>query len=429
MPGVDHHDRLPLTAATRLTSSSWRPGSASVGPVEALALGQLGRPDHHDRGVSAAAAAASRLGQQRVVVGGGRHAQPDRQRARPRRRPAGTPAAAGAGARPPARGRAAARPGLVIASTGSAGTGVAASMTATPVRGQRQRGRPPAALDRCRPVTRRAGTPRQHYPARLAPADRRPGRRPTRRGWPTRGARRRAPSPSAPGTPAGRPGSPGDRVGERAQRRARAATARSGTRPRSLPRPGRPARRAAPSAGRRHLGRHHPGAAAALDRRVQGVRADHGDAARPAGSSGSASPRCAAARTTRPRPCAAARLDQPGAGLGRRRAGEPPSRSPDAPGSHPRPGGQRADPAGQPEQPDDLVVEQFLGSPSRRRPPARAARPTARPARHRQVERRRARSRGAAGRVPVRDDYAVEAPLVLEHVPQQPPVLGHPARR
>ena len=77
-----------LTAATRRTSSSWRPGSAQGAAVEALALGHLGRPDHH-HGRVRRGRRPLRLGQQR------------RPRRRPARCRAGRPA--GPRRRPPGR--------------------------------------------------------------------------------------------------------------------------------------------------------------------------------------------------------------------------------------------------------------------------------------------------------------------------------------
>jgi hypothetical protein len=84
-----------------------------------------------------------------------------------------------------------------------------------------------------------------------------------------------------------------------------------------------------------------------------------------------------------------------------------------------------ADPAGQPEQPQHLVVQhrgrdRAVGHGLRQRHAPGTVR-----ARHGQVQRGQSGGRGAPRGVPVRGDHAVEAPLVLEHVPQQLRVLGH----
>ena len=86
---------------------------------------------------------------------------------------------------------------------------------------------------------------------------------------------------------------------------------------------------------------------------------------------------------------------------------------------------QRADPLGQAEQADHLVVEHVGGDRAigYRRRELPAPRPVR--ARHRQVEGCQGGAGRAARRVPVRRDHAVEAPLALEHVPQQARVLGH----
>ena len=397
-----------FTAATARTSSSCRPGSASVARSKP-SLSVIAAEPTTTIAASALAAAATASASSWSPSASRRDAEAAA--------PSGpSPSAAGLNSSPmrhllaglqsstwpgPRRAGSWPRPGRPGPwSAASATTSPSTVMVSRPT---------PAAPSRCGPLA----SGRKRWPARSArsrPSRCPAGHRPTRPARSTRGARCRSTLPSAAMNSSRSPGSPV--TGSRSEPAGGSGTITQVWQPAAAVTSACPASAAGQRARRRgHAGRDHARAAAALDGRLERARPEQrrGCGSRPARAAAPPA-RCAAARKTR----AVARrtqtrVDQ--AGTAPRR----PGRAVPAP-----PVVQRADPPGQPEQPDDLVVEHSSGwtAPSATAWASRLAPGPVR-AGHGQVERGQRGRRGAAGGVPVRGDHAVEAPLALEHVLEQ----------